>query len=109
MNTTVGYNLPGGKASLGLNMRYLPSIKSETFARVPTTTTTGAKAYSVFGLFSRLSINEKMELRAGIDNLFDKAPLVVEATPVDSNTDVTRAEYYDILGRRMYVGIKMSF
>ncbi len=109
MNTTVGYNLPGGKASLGLNMRYLPSIKSETSARNPATTTTGAGSYSVFGLFSRLSLNEKMELRAGIDNLFDKAPLVVEATPVDTNTDTTRAEYYDTLGRRLYIGLKMSF
>ena len=109
MNTTFGYNLPGGKASLGLNMRYLPSIHSETAARNPATTTTGAPAYSVFGLFSRWSINDKLEFRGGIDNLFDKAPLVVEATPVDSNTDVTRAEYYDILGRRAYIGLKMSF
>jgi outer membrane receptor protein involved in Fe transport len=109
LNTTAGYNLPGGKASLGLNMRYLPSVRSETAARIPTTTTTGAEAYSVFSLFSRMSINDKLEFRAGIDNLFNKAPLVVEATPTDSNTDVTRSEYYDILGRRMYVGLKMSF
>jgi len=109
LNSTFGYSLPGGKASLGLNMRYLPSIRSETAARVPTTTTTGAKAYSVFGLFSRVAVNEKLEFRGGIDNLFDKMPLVVEATPTDSNTDVTRTEYYDILGRRFYVGVKMSF
>ena len=109
LNTTFGYNLPGGKASLGLNMRYLPSARSESAARNPATTTTGAASYSVFSLFSRWAINSKLEFRGGIDNLFDKAPLVVEATPVDSNTDTTRAEYYDILGRRAYVGLKMSF
>ena len=110
-------NLPGGKTSLGLNMRYLPSIRAEAAARNPATTTTGAKAYSVFNLFARAAVNEKLEFRGGIDNLFDKMPLVVEAIPVgtpgnllgDSNTDVTRTEYYDILGRRFYVGLKMSF
>jgi len=109
VNTTAGYSFPGGKASLGLNMRYLPAIRSESAARNPATTTTGAPSYSVFGFFAHLSINQKLEFRGGIDNLFDKAPLVVEATPVDSNTDTTRAEYYDILGRRAYIGLKMTF
>jgi hypothetical protein len=40
----------------------------------------------------------------------DEDPVIVEARPgVDSNTDVTRTEYYDILGRRAYVGLKVSF
>ena len=63
----------------------------------------------MFSLFSRWAINDKLEFRGGIDNLFDKAPLVVEATPVDSNTDTTRAEYYDILGRRYYIALSMKF
>ena len=34
----------------------------------------------------------------------------IEARPnVDSNTDVTRTEYYDVLGRRAYLGLNMSF
>ena len=72
LNTTVGYNLPGGKTSLGLNMRYLPSIRAEAAARNPATTTTGAKAYSVFNLFARAAVNEKLEFRGGIDNLLDR-------------------------------------
>jgi len=28
---------------------------------------------------------------------------------IDSNSDVTRPDYYDILGRRAYIGLKMSF
>jgi outer membrane receptor protein involved in Fe transport len=79
-------------------------------ARNPATTQLGAEDYSVFGLNARLSINDRLEFRGGIDNLFDEEPLVVEARPnVDSNTDVTRSEYYDVLGRRAYVGLKMSF
>ena len=80
---------------------------SETAARNPATTQLGAEDYSVFGLFARYSINDRLELRGGIDNLFDEEPVIVEARPgVDSNTDVTRAEYYDILGRRAYIGIE---
>ena len=55
-------------------------------------------------------INDRLEFRGGIDNLFDEDPVVVEVRPgVDSNTDVTRTEYYDALGRRAYIGLKMSF
>ncbi|HEX7000051.1 MAG TPA: TonB-dependent receptor [Gammaproteobacteria bacterium] len=107
---TFGYNFPNGRASLGLTWRHLPDIRSETAARNPNTTQLGADAYNWFGMFARFSINDRLELRGGIDNLFDTDPEVVEARPgVDSNTDVTRADYYDILGRRMYIGLKMSF
>jgi outer membrane receptor protein involved in Fe transport len=110
LNNTVGYNFPNGRASLGLNWRYLPEIRSDTAARNPATTQLGAEDYNVFGLNARWSINDKLEFRGGIDNLFDENPVIVEARPgVDSNTDVTRSEYYDVLGRRAYVGLKMSF
>ena len=117
MYNTFGYNFPNGRASLALNWRYLPEIRSETAARNPATTQLGADAYNVFGLNSRFMLNDRLELRAGIDNLFDEDPVVVEARPavtpggpvVDSNTDVTRSEYYDVLGRRWYLGLKMSF
>ena len=110
LNNTFGYNLPGGKASVGLNWRHLPAIRSETTARNPASTQTGADSYNNFSMFARYSINDKLEFRGGIDNLLDEAPLVVEARPgVDSNADVTRADYYDTLGRRMYIGLKMSF
>jgi len=42
LNTTFGYNLPGGAA--WLEQRYLPEARSESAARNPATTTTGAKA-----------------------------------------------------------------
>jgi outer membrane receptor protein involved in Fe transport len=110
LNSTFGYSFPNGKTSLGLTWRYLPSIRSETAARVPNTTQTGADSYSMFSLFARRTINDRLEFRGGIDNLFDEAPLAVEARPgVDTNSDVTRPAYYDVLGRRMYVGLKMSF
>jgi outer membrane receptor protein involved in Fe transport len=110
LNNTFGYNLPSGRANVGLNWRHLPSAQSDTAARNPATTQLGAESYNVFGLFARYSINDRLEFRGGVDNLFDEEPVIVEARPgVDSNTDVTRTEYYDILGRRAYIGLKMSF
>jgi outer membrane receptor protein involved in Fe transport len=110
LNNTLGYNFPNGRASLGLNWRYLPEARSDTATRNPATTQLGAEDYNVFGLNARFSINDRIEFRGGIDNLFDEDPVIVEARPgVDSNTDVTRTEYYDILGRRAYVGLQMSF
>jgi iron complex outermembrane receptor protein len=107
---TVGYNFPNGAASVGLTWRHLPEIRSETATRNPATTQLGAESYNNFGMFARYSINDRLEFRGGIDNLLDEEPLVVEARPgVDSNTDVTRSEYYDVLGRRAYIGLKMSF
>ena len=110
LNSTFGYNMHGGKASLGMSWRYLPSIHSETAARNPATTQTGADSYSIFNFFASYVVNDHIEFRGGIDNVLDVAPLIVEARPgVDSNSDVTRAGYYDILGRRAYVGLKMKF
>jgi outer membrane receptor protein involved in Fe transport len=107
---TIGYNFANGSSSVGVNWRHLPAIRSETATRNPATTQLGADSYNVFGLFARHNVNERIEFRAGIDNLFDEEPLIVEARPgVDSNTDVTRSEYYDVLGRRAYLGLKMSF
>jgi iron complex outermembrane receptor protein len=107
---TIGYSFPDGRAQVGLSWRHLPSIRSETAARNPNTTQLGAESYNVFGMFARYQINDRLEFRGGIDNLFDEDPVIVEARPgVDSNTDVTRSEYYDVLGRRAYVGLKMSF
>jgi iron complex outermembrane receptor protein len=110
LNNTFGYSLPGGRSSLGLMWRHLPDVRSETATRDPNTTQLGADAYNVFNFFARFSVNERLEFRGGIDNLFDEDPEIVEARPgADSNSDVTRPEYYDLLGRRMYVGLKMNF
>ncbi len=117
LNNTFRYSFSGGKSMVGLSWRHLPDIRSETAARNPATTQLGAEAYDVFGMFASYQINDKLVLRGGIDNLLDEDPVVVEVRPalvpggppVDSNTDVTRSEYYDVLGRRAYLGLSMSF
>jgi len=109
LNTTLGYNFSGGKTNVGLTWRYLPSIKDESASRNPASTVFGVGSYQEFGLFAGISLNEKMSLRMGIDNLADKQPPIYGYTVSDHNAEVTRPDYYDILGRRFYAGIKISF
>jgi outer membrane receptor protein involved in Fe transport len=109
LTNTFGYNFGGGKANVGLQWRYLPSIQDESASRNPATTVYPVSSYQSFNVFAGYTINDKINLRMGIDNLTDVQPNIVGARLGDNNAEVTRADYYDILGRRMYVGIKMSF
>jgi outer membrane receptor protein involved in Fe transport len=109
LTNVFGYNFGGGKANVGLQWRYLPGIRDESAARTPNTNVYPVDSYQSFNLFAGYAINEKISLRAGIDNLTDEQPNIVGARLGDNNAEVTRPDYYDILGRRMYVGIKMSF
>ena len=98
-----------GKANVGLQWRYLPDIKDEAAARSPNTLVFPVDAHQSFNLFAGYAVNDKFDLRMGIDNLLDEDPLIVGAQPGDNNAEVTRPDYFDVLGRRAYVGIKMSF
>lgn len=112
--TTFGYSFGGG-SSLGVNWRYLPSIEDETAAQEPDTRIRGVGSYSVFNMFGRYPISDRIEFRGGVDNLLDEEPKVVGAdpgtatTPPDASLGTTRAEFYDVLGRRYYIGFKMAF
>ena len=109
MYSTFGYNFTGGKASVGLTWHYLPSIKDESASRNPATTVSGVGSYQTFGMFAGYSLSSKMQLRMGIDNLTDVQPPVYGYTVSDHNAEVTRPDLYDVLGRRFYAGIKLSF
>ena len=112
--TTLNYSFTGG-TSVGLQWRYLPSIADETAAQDPATRILGVASYSEFDMFARYPITQKLELRAGMDNVFDETPPVVGADPGtatitrNANLGNTRAEFYDVLGRRFYIGVNMTF
>jgi iron complex outermembrane receptor protein len=109
MTNTFGYNFGGGKANVGLQWRYLPEIKDETAARNPLTAVFPVDSYQSINVFAGYVVNDRMDLRMGIDNLLDEDPLVVGRTATDGNAEVTRPDYFDILGRRAYFGVKFSF
>ncbi|MET0293345.1 MAG: TonB-dependent receptor [Steroidobacteraceae bacterium] len=108
-NSTLGYNFDGAlMPGVGLRMRYLPSVKDATYATNPTTNVYPVSSYANFDLFGSISLFGKWQLRGGIDNLFYKKPNVVGAIPTDSNSNQTNTGYYDVLGRRFYLGVHVE-
>jgi outer membrane receptor protein involved in Fe transport len=107
--TTVGYNT--GSWAGSLRWRHLPSIDPEgtirTTAQYHTT-----PSYNIIDTSGRYRFGNSMEVRFGIDNLLDKKPAVVNLRTVAegyTQTGVTNAAFYDALGRRFYVGMKLQF
>jgi outer membrane receptor protein involved in Fe transport len=96
---------------MSLGWRPLPS--AEHFAHLTSATATqlSTPSYDQVDLAARWSVTDSLAGRLGVDNLFDEDPLVVGANPVANNTNQasTNAQYYDTLGRRAYVALKMSF
>jgi outer membrane receptor protein involved in Fe transport len=88
--------------SIGLRGRYLPAIDPSVNAQPGTL---GPIAHTEFSLFGRYSVNDAVELRAGIDNLFNARPEIVGATPLSSNSGSTN-QVYDTMGRSYYLGLR---
>lgn len=94
--------------SVGLNWRHLPSVDSAAVSLSPNSNQLGAGSYDVFGLTGTWDMG-RFSFRAGIDNLFNTDPESINAIPGgDTNTDQTNPSFYDVLGRRYYVGVKIS-
>jgi iron complex outermembrane recepter protein len=91
-----------------LNWRHLPSVESAAVSLSPLSTQQGAGSYNVFGLVGSYTFG-KYQIRAGIDNVLDQEPEAINRIPGgDSNTDQTNPSYYDILGRRFFVGFRAN-
>ena len=112
---TLGYHW--GPATLGLQWQHLPSIKNSSFATFPATTTTGAPSYDLFSLNGSYAVTDNVTLRAGVDNLFNKAPPLTGVNTANTTPAANgqlmggsfNAQYYDVLGRRFYIGANMKF
>ncbi len=109
LNSTFGYRFIGGNANVGLRWRYLPEVKNGAYVTDKNTPLLPTSSYSVFDVFAGYDINKRYQLRGGIDNLLGTPPAVVGALPTDSNSASTIPGYYDPLGRRLYVGLKIQF
>jgi iron complex outermembrane recepter protein len=121
LNNTFGYAFGGGKANVGVQWVHLPEAADVATVRPPSRVL-GVESYNLFSLFAGYQISERLSLRGGIDNLLNEDPPVVGRDPgtnpaagcpgspqCDNNFDNTNAQYYDILGRRAYVALKMNF
>lgn len=107
--STLGYNV--GPATVSLGWRHLPSVQNIALATNPNSKALSSPAHDEFDLAAHWAISSKYELRAGLDNVFDKKPEIVGAIPGTTSgiglTDM--AGSYDEIGRRFYVGLKARF
>jgi iron complex outermembrane receptor protein len=109
--TTVGYSIGGN--SLSLQWRHLPSVDVETKAIQPNTPFVGYPAYDMFNLLGSVAVNQDLVFRFGVENLLDKAPPLgnINTAPTAGNLSggAYNAQFYDVLGRRFYIGAKAKF
>jgi outer membrane receptor protein involved in Fe transport len=96
-NTRVTYR--NDDFSLSLNWQYFGKV-----------TDTGSdetiKAQNYFDLNARFNVSDSFEFFGGVQNLLDKQPPPVYSGSSASNTDEV---VYDTLGRRYFMGAKISF
>jgi outer membrane receptor protein involved in Fe transport len=106
--TTLGYS--AGDWTGSLRWRHLPPIKEATATPVSPVTKLPTASYDIFDLAGRYNIKNNMQLRFGVDNLFDRKP---EETFYDFSRNIpatgdTNEQFYDILGRRFYIGFNVQ-
>jgi len=100
--TSVGYR--SDVFSIGLRWRYQNAMKDVSTVLTPATAVAGVPAYSLWDTFASVRVNKQFELRAGVNNLFDKGlPFVA------SSQNGTDTALYDPIGRSFYMGVKFGF
>ncbi|MBB5984659.1 TonB-dependent receptor plug domain-containing protein [Sphingobium lignivorans] len=107
---------------IALQWSHLPATRASAAATNPDTTLFGAPAYDLFHLNGSISITRNATLRFGIDNLFDKAPPLINynTAPNAANGELrggalgapsstAAGQDYDLIGRRFAIGANFKF
>ncbi len=107
--TSLNYTM--GNWSASLRWRHLPGIDNEAAATTTANPFRATDSYDMFDGSARYMLRDRWELRVGMDNILDKEPEPTFPNFVDGRTALgdTNENFYDILGRRMYVGLKVQF
>ena len=105
--TTLRYTVPVG--TIALTWHRLPSVRNANYVTDPLTPFAGAQSYSLFDLAGTVNVNRIVRLTLGIDNLLDRDPNRVGAGPGNNGAGTTLPGYYDVLGRRYYLGARLTF
>ena len=100
--TTIGYLQ--GAWSAGVRWRYVGAMRSLDTVSNPQSTTPGTTAYSLFDLFGSWEVSDHLTLNAGVNNLMNREPMVVDGIP--GNTEPST---YDILGRSFFIDVSARF
>ena len=114
--TTVGYNL--GPARVSLQWQHLPKVLQEAAASLSNPSSypfTGYKSYDLFNLNASYQLTKDVNIRLGVDNLFDRPP-PIGGVNLNANPAVGvlpgggfNAAFYDINGRRFSLGANVRF
>ncbi len=111
--TTLGYNV--GPAYVGLQWQHLPAIEDAAEAQFGPNTTTGFPSYNLFNLNGRFAVTDDVNIRLGVDNLFNKRPPLGNRNTALDGTGPTLpggsylGTFYDTNGRRFYLGANLRF
>jgi outer membrane receptor protein involved in Fe transport len=62
----------------------------------------GTPTYDLFDLFAKVRVNDKFELRGGIQNLGDRDP------PPVGGFNATNPGVYDTIGRSFFIGLRAA-
>ncbi|MEH3107887.1 MAG: TonB-dependent receptor [Sphingomonas fennica] len=90
--------------NVGMRWRYQSKLDDVSSVLTPATAQFGVGAYSLWDLFGSVKVARNFELRAGINNLFDRSLPVVASS--QNGTDVA---LYDPIGRSFYTGVRFNF
>ena len=112
--TTASYNF--GPGSISLNWRHLPKTRNVAKVLNPAATLEDTPSYDWFALNARVEVLEQLEIRLGVDNLFDREPPLVGVNTLTTGrvgayntaSGQTDPGAYDVLGRSFYIGLKLA-
>jgi outer membrane receptor protein involved in Fe transport len=111
---TLGYRFRD-RASLALQWQHLPSVEDSGEAAQQTNQVGNPNSYNIFALNGSFAVNDAVNLRFGVENLFDKDPPLVQFDPTADNAagqlrgGTYNSLFYDTQGRRFYVGANIEF
>jgi iron complex outermembrane recepter protein len=113
MLNTFSYSV--GPADVSLQWQHLPAAKSIAYPLNPNTPFVGSPDYDLFHLNASMRVAENVVVNAGVDNLLDRRPPLVEYNPTATGlangigANPFNAYFFDLNGRRFYVGGKFNF
>jgi iron complex outermembrane recepter protein len=102
---TINLNYTLKTVTLGLQYRYIAGMVDASVVGTGHTAGFQIPAFSYFDLNSSVKISDRLQMRAGVNNLADKKPPVF-ASFDQSNT---LPGVYDVFGRSFYVGVSAKF
>jgi outer membrane receptor protein involved in Fe transport len=93
-----------GRADAGVQLRYISSMKDSSTVLNPASTTAGVPAYTYVDLSAGYRVTDRVSIRGGVTNLFNKEPPIVGGVP-----GFTDQSAYDIVGRAFYIAARAKF